>query len=56
MKCNKNKFGNFIQIAPFHPTVNVFLVRFQTITLQTRGKNNVSPALFQRRDVETTVN
>ena len=33
--------------------MNVFLARFQTITLQTWGRNNVSSTLFQRRDIET---
>ena len=31
--------------------MNVLLVRFQTITLETRGRNNVSSTLFQHRDV-----
>ena len=56
MKRNKNKLCNFTQISPLHLIVNVFLVRFQTNTLQTRGTNNVGPTLFQRREIETTLN
>ena len=36
--------------------MNVFFVRLQTVTLQTRGRDNVSLTLFQRRDIETTLN
>ena len=36
MKCNENKFADVIFLK-LHPIVNVFVVRFQTITLQTQG-------------------
>ena len=32
------------------------MVRFQTITQQSRGSRNVSSTLFERCDVETTLN
>ena len=56
MKFDENKFCNFTQISPLHLIVNVFLVRFQINTQQTRGRNNFGPTLFQRRDIETTLN
>ena len=56
MKYNENKFCNFTQILLFHLIVNVFLVSFPTNTLQTRGGNNVSSTLFERRNIEATLN
>ena len=56
MKCNENKFSDVI-LLKLQPTVNVFLVRFQTTTQQTQGgRNNVILALFERRNVETKLN
>ena len=37
-------------------SLRILLIYFQAITLQARGRSNVSSALFQRRDAETTLN
>ena len=52
----KLDFAILLKLHSYLPHCNVFLVRFQTIKLQTRGRNKVSSALFQCRDIETTLN
>ena len=56
MKCNKNKFADMIFYLNCTPIVNIFLARFQTITLRTWGWYDVSSTLYQRCDVEATSN
>ena len=52
----KLDFAILLKLHSYLPHCNVFLVRFQTIKLQTRGRNKFSSALFQYRDIETTLN